>query len=92
MSGRFDIIDKLIHFVRGERADEAISTLRNIIQDGRLPGGSRMIRGGYRCVSFIEAPLAAFAADFVCQFPFTRYSQFGLRSKRAGFTNMVADP
>jgi len=78
MGGRFDLSDKLIHFVRGERADDAFLTIRDIIQDCRLFGGSRMIRGGYRCVSFTEAPLAAFAADFVGQFPFTRYSQFGL--------------
>ena len=37
-----------------------------------------MIRGGYRCVCFTEAPLVAFKEDFVRAFPFTRYSQFGL--------------
>jgi len=37
-----------------------------------------MIRGSYRCICFTEAPLAAFSSGFVAQFPFTRYSQFGL--------------
>ncbi|MGA2595094.1 MAG: hypothetical protein ABSH32_34800 [Bryobacteraceae bacterium] len=83
MGGRFDLSDKLIHFVRGERAGDAFSTLRSIIQDCRLFGGNRMIRGGYRCVCFTEAPVAAFAADFVRQFPFTRYSQFGLMFEKS---------
>jgi len=78
MARRFDISDKLIHFTRGERADDAFVRLRSIIRDGRILGSNRMIRGGYRCVCFTEAPLAAFAEDFISQFPFTRYSQFGL--------------
>jgi len=78
MAGRFDISEKLIHFTGGESPDDAFARLRAIIRDGRLVAGNRMIRGGYRCVCFTEAPLAAFAPAFVRLFPFTRYSQFGL--------------
>lgn len=80
MARRFDISDKLIHFTGGggECMDDAFARLRAIIREGRLIAGNRMIRGGYRCVSFTEAPIAAFAPAFVSQFPFTRYSQFGL--------------
>lgn len=78
MARRFDISDKLIHFTGGECVDDAFTRLRAIIREGRLIGSSRMIRGGYRCVSFTEAPFPAFAPGFIREFPFTRYSQFGL--------------
>ena len=37
-----------------------------------------MIRGGYRCVCFTEAPLPAIAGGFVNPESFTRYSPFGI--------------
>jgi hypothetical protein len=79
MAQRFDISDKLIHFTgSGEDLNGAFLRLRAILRDRKLTGGGGMIRGGYSCVCFTEAPLAAFAADFVARFPFSRYSQFGL--------------
>jgi hypothetical protein len=57
--------------------DDAFAKLKKIIREGRLIAGNGMIRGGYRCVSFTEAPIAAFAPAFVNQFPFIRYSPFG---------------
>ena len=78
MAQRFDISDKLIHFTSGESEDDAFARLRAIVSQRRLIGGSYMVRGGYRCVSFTEAPIEAFVDAFVQRFPFTRYSQFGL--------------
>ena len=78
MAKRFDISDKVIHFTKGESQDGAFDRLRAIIGERRLIGSSPMVRGGYRCVSFTEAPIGAFVDDFVRQFPFNRYSQFGL--------------
>jgi len=78
MATRFDISEKLIHFTSGESPDHAFARLRAIIGERRVIGGNRMIRGGYRCVCFTEAPLAALADAFVSRVPFTRYSQFGL--------------
>lgn len=70
MARRFDISDKLIHFTGGvECVDDAFTRLRAIIREGRLIGSSRMIRGGYRCVSFTEAPFPAFAPGFIRDFP-----------------------
>ncbi len=54
------------------------ANLRSIIRERRLIAGNYMIRGGYRCVSFTEAPIEAFIDGFVRQFPFTRYSRFGV--------------
>jgi len=78
MATRFDISEKLIHFTSGESPNDAFGRLRAIIGERHLIAGNRMIRGGYRCVCFTEAPLAAFADAFVSRVPFTRYSQFGL--------------
>jgi hypothetical protein len=77
MARRFDISDKVIHFISGA-PDEAFGTLRTIIGERRLIGGDRFVKGSYRCVSFTEAPMEAFIGAFVRRFPFTRYSQFGL--------------
>jgi hypothetical protein len=79
MVKRFVISDKLIHFTAGgECVEDVFARLRGILRDGRLLASGRFIRGCYRCLCFTEAPLAAFATGFVAQFPFTRYSQFGL--------------
>jgi hypothetical protein len=76
MANRFDISQRLIHFTNGGSESDAFARLRAIIRERRLMGGSRMIKGSYRCVCFTEAPPAAF--ELVSQFPFVRYSQFGL--------------
>ena|SRR5436305_5885744 len=79
MARRFDISDKLIHFTgAGECVDDAFARWSAILRNGKLLASGRMIRGSYRCVCFTEAPLAAFTPAFVAQFPFARYSQFGL--------------
>jgi hypothetical protein len=83
MVRRIDISDKLIHFTRGNSASDAFATLRAIIAERRLIAGNRMIRGGYRCVCFTEAPLIAFKDAFVRGVPSTRYSQFGVMFKKS---------
>jgi hypothetical protein len=60
----FDITEKLIHFTSGESPKEAFARLQAIVRERRLVAGNRMVRGGYRCVCFTEAPLAAFADAF----------------------------
>jgi hypothetical protein len=83
MAARFDLSEWLIHFTRGDSPDLAFATLQAIIAERRLISGNRFIRGGYRCVCFTEAPLPAFTDDFVRQFPFARYSQFGVMFPKA---------
>jgi hypothetical protein len=83
MPDRFDISEKLIHFTNGGSQSDAFARLAAIIRERRLMGGTRMIKGSYRCVCFTEAPPAAFASEFVNQFPFARYSQFGLMFDKA---------
>src|SRR5260370_2543510 len=83
MATRFDISEKLIHFTSGVSPDDAFGRLLAIIGERRLTAGNRMIRGGYRCVCFTEAPLEAFTDAFVRRVPFTRYSQFGLMFEKS---------
>jgi hypothetical protein len=78
MATRPDISDKVIHFTKAATHEAALGLLLKIVGEGRLLGGTGMIRGGYRCVCFTEAPLPAMAAGFVNAGSFTRYSPFGL--------------
>jgi hypothetical protein len=78
MPTRADISNKLIHFTKGNSANDAFGTLRKIINERRLVAGDYMIRGGYGCVCFTEAPIAAVAAGFFIGVPLSRYAPFGL--------------
>jgi hypothetical protein len=78
MTQRSDISNKLIHFTRGKTHDDAFATLWTIMNQGRLIGGNGMIRGGYSCVCFTEAPLPALSESFANPLSFTRYSPFGV--------------
>lgn len=83
MPPRPDISDKVIHFTRGATAAAALESLLTIVVEGRLLGGNGMIRGGYNCVCFTEAPLPALATGLVNSGSFSRYSPFGLMFEKA---------
>ncbi len=73
----------MIHFTKAATYEDALRALLTIVGEGHLAGGTGMIRGGYRCVCFTEAPLPAIASGLVNTDLFTRYSPFGLMfSKR----------
>jgi hypothetical protein len=78
MPTRTDISDKLIHFTKGNSASDAFEILRKIINERRLVAGNYMIRGGYGCVCFTEAPITAISAGFLSSVPLSRYAPFGL--------------
>lgn len=78
MANRPDISDSVIHFTKAATYEEALQALLTIVGEGRLAGGTGMIRGGYRCVCFTEAPLPAVASGLVNTDSFSRYSPFGL--------------
>ena len=58
---RPDLSTKLVHLVKGETMDNAFDTLLAILSERRLRGGSGMIKGGFTCVCFTEAPVAQLA-------------------------------
>lgn len=83
MPGRSDISNKVIHFTKAPTHEDALGVILSMVGEGRLNGGTGMIRGGYRCVCFTEAPLPAVAAGLVNAGSFTRYSPFGLMFEKS---------
>jgi hypothetical protein len=75
---RPDISDSVIHFTKGATPEAALEVLLRIVVEGRVLGGTGMVKGGYRCTCFTEAPLPAIANGLVNINSFTRYSPFGL--------------
>lgn len=75
---REDISDKLIHFTKGETLESAYETIRTIINESRLIGGSGFIKGGHICVCLSEAPLAALEHGLLNSSAYSRYSPFGI--------------
>lgn len=75
---REDISDKLIHFTKGETFEIAFDRIRMIINERRLVGGNGFIKGGYRCVCFSEAPVAALEHGLLNSSAYSRYSPFGI--------------
>jgi hypothetical protein len=76
---RPDLSTELVHFIRAESAVEAFNTLRSILEERRLLGGTGFIKGGFRCICFCEAPIR-FVADAMARRSETgiRYQPFGI--------------
>jgi hypothetical protein len=75
---RPDLTDHLIHFVRGETDEDVYQTLRQILHEQCLLGGTGHIRGGYKCVCFSELSLTLLRHGFVNKREESRYSLFGI--------------
>lgn len=54
---RPDIAPNLLHLASGETRSAAFAVLRTIVAERRLLGSDELSPGGYRCVSFTEAPV-----------------------------------
>lgn len=70
---RADLSKHLVHWIKGEKEEDAFGVLRKIVIEQRLLGGNGFIRDGYACVCFTEAPEAAFHQVL------SRYRPFGIR-------------
>jgi len=82
---RADISDYLIHFTSGDTEEDAFCRLQNIVAEGCLYGSNRMIRGGYNCVCFSEAPLQNLESGLVNPQYYSRYSPFGIMVTKTWF-------
>jgi hypothetical protein len=80
---RIDLSDKLIHFTKGNSGEDPFAVLQRIIAERRLIAGNGMIKGGYQCVCFTEAPISAITEAFVNRVQFARYSPFGLMFEKS---------
>lgn len=59
---RDDLSDRLVHLTKGNTEKEASERFLSILRDKALLGGTGVIRDGYRCVCFSEAPIAKLGA------------------------------
>jgi len=75
---RSDISRYLIHFTRGATNNDAFLCLRKILDDQCLLGSNQMIRGGFNCVCFSEAPLEDLELGLVNPRYYSKYSPFGI--------------
>jgi hypothetical protein len=80
---RADISGQLVHFTSGADDEEAYGRLCAILDQRRLIGGNGMIRGGFVCVCFTEAPLASLPDGLVNPAVYSRYKPFGVMFDKA---------
>ena len=82
----------MIHFTKADTYEDALGVLLTMVGGGSIVGGNGMIRGGYRCICFTEAPLPAVATDLVKGGSFTRYAPFGLMFEKQWVYGQGARP
>lgn len=74
---RVDLSQQLVHLTRGT-LPEAEAAFRSILEQRRLVGSSKGIRGGHRVVCFSEAPIDVLAKVFRSTGHDFRYRPFGV--------------
>ena len=89
---RPDMSDKVIHFTKAATYEDALGVLLSMIDGGNIIGGIGMIRGGYQCICFTEAPRPSVATDLVRGGSFTRYAPFGLMFEKQWIYGQGARP
>jgi hypothetical protein len=75
---RSDISRWLIHFTKGTSIEGAFLRLRKIISESTLLASGNLIRGGYPCICFSEAPLPSLVQGLVNPAHYSKYSPFGV--------------
>jgi len=80
---RTDISNFLIHFTKSESQEEAFRRLQKIVLERTLIGTGTLIKGGYPCICFSEAPLTSLKSGLVNPNYCSRYSPFGILVTKA---------
>jgi len=78
-----DISNFLIHFTKGESQEEAFRRLQKIVLERTLIGTGTLIKGGYHCICFSEAPITSLESGLVNPNYYSRYSPFGILVTKA---------
>jgi hypothetical protein len=68
----------LIDFTKGRDREDAYATLKLILQQRRLLGSVRLVRGAIPWICFSEAPLTSLEYGLINDAGFSRYAPFGL--------------
>ncbi len=82
MSDRIDVSPNLVHFAKGHDYNNAFNNLTNIIGENIIYGSNNMIKGGYKCVCFSEAPLPCITNGLNNNQNYTKYSPFGIMTSK----------
>lgn len=83
---RGDISKNLVHWTKGETDDEAFETLKKILVEQRLLGGTGFIKGLHKCVCFTETP------SHFYHIRNSKYKPFGIEFSKAGIFEMGGRP
>jgi hypothetical protein len=75
---RLDISPNLIHFTSDVSDEAAFQRLQKIVREKTLLGTGRLIKGGFSCVCFSEAPLTSLSDGLLNEHYYSRYSPFGI--------------
>jgi hypothetical protein len=78
MNARIDISSYLIHFTKGIDFDDAFANLLSIIDNRTIFGSNNLIKGGYNCVCFSEAPIDCLSNGLINSNYYSKYSPFGI--------------
>ena len=81
----------LTHFTRASTTATAIENLAAILREGRIRGGTRMVRGGQPAVCLCDAPIAELR-QLLVRANRRRYEPFGLALERRYAFRMGARP
>lgn len=82
MKSRIDISPYLVHFTRGENITDAFENLQSIISSQIILGTNNLIKGGYNCVCFSEAPIDCLTNGLINENYYSKYSPFGIVVKK----------
>jgi hypothetical protein len=81
----------LTHFTRASATASAFDNLAAILREGRIRGGTRMVRGGQPAVCLCDAPIAELR-QLLVRANRRRYEPFGLALERRYAFRMGARP
>jgi hypothetical protein len=75
---RPDVTANLIHFTKGADNNDAFEHLCSILDGRAIRGSGRLIKGGFVCVCFSEAPSQLLPNGLVSPDYYSQYSPFGV--------------
>jgi hypothetical protein len=89
---RFDITSTLIHLTREIDKSSAEDIFDKIVNEGKIIGSRKAIRGGYKCVCFSETPISAIGQIIAQEDKEFRYGPFGFIFTKEYLFNLGARP
>ncbi|MFN2424711.1 MAG: hypothetical protein ABR572_13155 [Cryomorphaceae bacterium] len=92
MRKRTDLSNYLIHFTKDTEHSSAYHNFMSIIEKKRIYGNSSKVKGGYKCVSFTEAPCTQNKTMLVNSSNHSLYSGFGFMTTKQHISQLQGAP